>query len=267
MGITYETADRVVVITIDRPEALNALDVSSMSKLRECLLRFREDERAHVAVLTGAGDRAFCTGADLKRTLPPASGFATGYFSSFEDSMERGVYTRALSVDALALHKPVIAAVNGHALGGGMEIAMACDLRIASTAATFGLTEARWATVPALGGTSRLLRAVPRASAMKMLLTGDRIEAEEAHRIGLVSDLYEPSDLVDAAVALAERIASNGPLAVRAVKEITRRADNLPLSEAVELEQVMWGLLRDTSDRIEGRRAFTEKRPPHYTGD
>ena len=149
-------------------------------------------------MITGTGERAFCTGADLKRTLPTGGAFAETYFQPYDESVQAGHYVRAITLSALDINKPLIAAVNGHALGGGAEIALDCDIRIASTSATFGLPEARWASVPAVGGVSKLLRAIPRAVAMQMLLTGDRIDATEAHRVGLVSEVVAPDELVAA---------------------------------------------------------------------
>ncbi|MGY4785398.1 enoyl-CoA hydratase/isomerase family protein [Rhodococcus opacus] len=266
MAIETERRNKTFVIRINRPEALNALDVDSMLALNESLREFRDDPDLAVAIITGAGDRAFCTGADLKRTLPPAASFAEAYFHPYERSVEEGLYVRAITISDLAINKPLIAAVNGHALGGGTEIALDCDLRIASENATFGLPEARWASVPALGGVSKLLRAIPRAVAMKMILTGDRIDAAEAQRVGLVSDVVPADQLLDRALTIADRIAENGPLAIKSLKTLAMRTDDLPLTKSIELEQLLWGLLRDTADRVEGRTAFTERRTPEYQG-
>lgn len=266
MAIETERADRTLIVRINRPEALNALDVDAMRALNEVLREFRDEPKLAVGVITGAGERAFCTGADLKKTLPPQSSFASGYFAPYERSIDEGLYVRAITLSELNIGKPLIAAVNGHALGGGAEIALDCDLRIASENATFGLPEARWASVPAVGGVSKLLRAVPRAVAMKMILTGDRINAQEAHRVGLVSDLVPAGDLLPAALDLADRIASNGPLAIRSLKALADRTGDLPLTQSVAVEQLLWGVLRDTEDRVEGRTAFAERRPPEYHG-
>jgi E-phenylitaconyl-CoA hydratase len=266
MTIETERADRTLIVRINRPEALNALDVDSMRALNEALREFRDDPELLVGVVTGTGDRAFCTGADLKRTLPPQTSFAQSYFAPYEQSVDDGLYVRAITLSELNIGKPLIAAVNGHALGGGAEIALECDLRIAGENATFGLPEARWASVPAVGGVSKLLRAVPRAVAMKMILTGERIGAEEAHRIGLVSDLVPNGDLLPAALDLADRIAANGPLAVKSLKALAERTQDLPLTQSVAVEQLLWGVLRDTDDRVEGRTAFAERRPPAYRG-
>jgi E-phenylitaconyl-CoA hydratase len=262
--IRTEKHDDVLLLTIDRPAAYNALDPDSMISLRERLTEFRDDPALSVAVLTGAGDRAFCAGADLKQTPAPDVPYAAAAFAPYEHGVRNGAYVRAITLSELAIGKPLIAAINGHALGGGLEIALDCDLRIAAPAATFGLPEARWASIPAVGGASQLLRAVPRAVAMRMLLTGERIDAAEAHRIGLVSDIVPAAELVDAALALARRIAGNGPLAVRALTTLARRTEELPLSQAIAVEQLTWGLLRDTADRAEGRAAFADRRTPTY---
>ncbi|MET0473100.1 MAG: enoyl-CoA hydratase-related protein [Mycobacterium sp.] len=266
MTITSERHGRTLVVRMDRPEALNALDVDSMIDLNAALRGFRDDPELHVAVLTGTGERAFCTGADLKRTLPSDASFAQTYYQPHDESVASGLYVRAITLSALDINKPLIAAVNGHALGGGAEIALDCDIRIASTTATFGLPEARWGSVPAVGGVSKLLRAIPRATAMQMLLTGDRINATEAHRVGLVSEVVNPERLLERALEIAGRIAANGPLAVRSIKTLATRTEDLPLSRSIELEQLLWGVLRDTHDRIEGRTAFAEHRTPEYHG-
>jgi E-phenylitaconyl-CoA hydratase len=264
--IRTEKHDDVLLLTIDRPAAYNALDPDSMIALRARLTEFRDDPALAVAVLTGAGDKAFCAGADLKQTSAPDLPYAAAAFAPYEQGVRDGAYVRAITLSTLDIGKPVIAAINGHALGGGLELALDCDLRIAGPTATFGLPEARWASIPAVGGVSNLLRAVPRAVAMRMLLTGERIDAAEAHRIGLVSDVVPAAELVGTALALARRIAANGPLAVRALTALARRTEEMPLSQAIAVEQLTWGLLRDTADRAEGRAAFADRRTPTYQG-
>jgi E-phenylitaconyl-CoA hydratase len=266
MSIDIDRQGSTLILTINRPEALNALDIEAMISLHRALREFAADDSLTVAIITGAGDRAFCTGADLKNTPPPAGRFAESYFAGYEASITEGMYVRAITLSELGINKPLIAAVNGHALGAGTEIALDCHLRIASHSATFGLPEARWASVPALGGVSHLLRAVPPAVAMKMILTGDRIDAAEAHRIGLVSDVVDPGELLDHALRIAERINRNGPLAIRSLVTLATRTTELPLRESIALEQLLWGVLRDTRDRVEGRAAFTERRTPSYHG-
>lgn len=265
MSIDVERQGSTLLITMNRPESLNALDSDHLEALRESLCEFRDDGRLRVAVLTGTG-RAFSVGGDLKNVPPPKTSFAAGYFASREESVEAGVYIRSLRIGELGLTKPLVAAVNGFALGGGCEIALASHLRVASSEASFGLPEARRASFPGLGGSSLLLRAIPRAVAMKMILTGDRIDADQALRYGLVSDVYEPGSLVEEALRLAHRVASNGPLSVQALTILSGRTQELPLSQSIELEDLLWGLLRDTDDRKEGRAAFAERREPNYEG-
>jgi E-phenylitaconyl-CoA hydratase len=265
MSIDVERQGSVLLVTMNRPESLNALDPDHLEALREALRGFRDDGRLRVAVLTGTG-RAFSVGADLKNVAPPRTSFAAGYFAARRESVDAGVHNRALLINELGLTKPLIAAVNGFALGGGCEIALSADLRVAGGDASFGLPEARRASVPGLGGSSLLLRAIPRAVAMKMILTGDRIDADTALRYGLISDVYEPDSLVEEALKLAQRVAANGPLAVQALKVLSDRTEELTRSQSIELEKLLWGLLRDTDDRREGRAAFAERREPRYEG-
>ena len=255
MPVDFAVYEGVALITLNRPEAMNALDDESRDQLDACWGRVAEDDAVRAVVLTGAGDRAFCTGADLKKTMPPAESFAELTFG-IED----------IPYAAFGSDKPTICAVNGYALGGGLEIALACDIRIASTNARFGLPEVRVGSIPGAGGTQRLPRAIGRSDAMMMLLTGDHVDSAEALRIGLVSRVVEPAALVEAAMAIASRIAANAPLAVRAVKRLATHGAHLPLPDAIRAERVTWGLLRDTHDRIEGRLAFQQKRPPRYQG-
>ncbi len=258
--------EQVAEITLDRPEALNALRVADLQALESCLVEARDNPDVRVLLLTGSGTRAFCAGADLKATLPPATSFAEAFLRSTGPAVAQGLYTRLMDLSRLQIWKPVIAAVNGHCLGGGLEIALQCDLRVASSGASFGLPEVAVGSIPAVGGIQHLLRNLPGAVAMRMLLTGERIGAEEAQRIGLVSDLHAPDDLLPSARTLAQRIAANAPLAVQMVKRLAVDSANLPLREAVALSEIGWGVLRDTQDRIEGRRAFAEKRKPVYRG-
>jgi E-phenylitaconyl-CoA hydratase len=264
--VVTETIEKITIIQFNRPQALNALDPPAIQLFQEALLNFREHPQLWVAIITGTGDRGFCTGADLKKTLPPSDSFASAYFLPERQSIEKGMYIRGLDITKLNIDKPIIAAVNGHAVGGGLEIALSCDIRIASENATFGLGEVKVGSIPALGGIQRLIRGIPMSIAMRMLLTGERIDAKEAHRIGLISNVFPLAHLKTEALALAGRICQNGPLAVRAVKRLTQWGLNMPLDQAIGLEQLMWGVLRDTEDRIEGRVAFEQKREPQYKG-
>lgn len=265
-GVIVEATGPALVIRIDRPEAMNALDIESMKAIRAALEQLERSDDHQVGILTGTGTRAFCSGSDLKRTFPPDTSFASAYFGTFEASIDNGLYVRAIALDSLRLTKPLIAAVNGHCLAGGMELALAADLRIAAPSATFGLPEPKVGSMPALGGIALLSRTIPAAVANKMLLTGDRIDAAEAYRVGLVSDLVEHEELLPTAIKLAERICENGPLAVKAIKAAARQSHDMPLTQAMRQEELYWGVLRDTADRIEGRTAFAEKRRPKWTG-
>ncbi len=266
MAIRYQTEGFVAIITLDAPESLNALAIADLKDLRKTLRSCQDDDRIRVIVLTGAGDRAFCTGANLKATLPPSTGFATGVLKSRDAETELGGYTRLIDLSDLEVWKPIVAAINGHCLGGGLELALQCDLRIAADHASFALPEAKVASIPAVGGVQYLLRAVAAAHAMKMALTGERIDAEQALRIGLVSDLMPREALMSTALDIAGRIAANGPLAVQTIKKLAAQTAHLAPRDFVAQSNLHWGLLRDSEDRIEGRRAFAEKRTPAYRG-
>lgn len=257
MAIDIEVVDHIATVTLNRPEAMNAIDPEGRAALRETWRRIRVDNEIRVVILTGGGERAFCTGSDLKKTPPPPESFAQLQFGSAGgDHLLEGLDT----------DKPLIAAVNGLAIGGGMELALACDIRLAATSARFGLTEAKIGSIPGAGGTQRLPRLIGGSDAMLMLLTGDLIDAGEALRIGLVSRVAPLSELMPAARAIAARIAANAPLSVRAIKRLVRRGADMPLDAAMDMERFVFGLLRDTGDRLEGRRAFQEKRPPNFRG-
>ena len=266
MNVRFDAADGVAVLTIDRPEALNALDTEALRELRAHLVEVRDRTDLRAAVLTGAGTKAFCAGADLKATQTSPAPYPEAVFRPAERAAELGLYIRLMDLTDLQLWKPVVAAVNGHCLGAGLEIALQCDLRIASPQASFGLPEARVGSIPAVSGLHRLLKAVPSAHAMQMALTGDRIPAERARGIGLVTEVVPGADLLDRALSLARSIAANAPLAVQAIKKLSRQTQHLAEADAQQLTELYWGVLRDTQDRVEGRQAFAEKRAPVYAG-
>lgn len=257
MSITTKIQDGIALVTLNRPEAMNSIDPESNGQLLEAWEEVSRNDNIRVLVVTGAGERAFCTGADLKKTMPPA------------DSAARQLYgdgAKPMNFGSLQTHKPVIAAINGYALGGGLELALLADIRVCSDNAQFGLPEVRVGSIPGAGGTQRLIRAVGQSDAMRMLLTGERIDANEALRIGLVSKVVPLHALQETALGLAQAMAANAPLAMTAVKRLAMTGRELPLDAGLELERQAFGLLRDTEDRLEGRRAFGEKRAPVFRG-
>lgn len=264
MSIEYAKNGSVVTITMNRTESMNALDPAAMLDLRDALLRFDGDEELRVAILTGAGERAFCAGADLKKTLP-AKPYVAGMFDRNIDA-KHSLYIRNISLPRLGIGKPVIAAVNGVAVGGGMELALNADICICSPNARFGLTEPRVGSIPAVSGIQRLLQSLPRSTAMRLLLTGEIIDADSAHAYGIVSEIVANEPLLRRAQAIASDIAANAPLAVRAIKYLSQKALDLPVKEALEIEELVWGHLHASEDRIEGRKAFAEKRKPRFKG-
>ena len=257
MPVSIDVKDHIAQVVLNRPEAMNALDPESLSQLHAAWDRISQDDDIRVAILTGAGERAFCTGADLKKTPPPAETFAELHY---------GAAGQRPGLANLKTHKPVIAAINGYALGGGLELALQCDIRVASTQAVFGLPEVCIGSIPGAGGTQRLIRSVGASDALLMLLTGTRIAASEALRIGLVSRVVEPADLQMAAHEIAMQISANAPLAVAAVKRLALMGRELTLTAGLELEQQAFGILRNSEDRLEGRNAFAEKRKPVFRG-
>ena len=265
MAVHLDVAAQVALITLDRPEAHNALDLDTLQALHAHLERVRDDDEIRVAILTGTG-RAFSAGADLKTSPAVPTPYAEALFHGTDEAARRGLYIRLIDISTLNVWKPLIAAVNGHCLGGGLELALQCELRIAATDASFGLPEVTVGTLPAVSGVYRLQKAIPAAIALRMALTGERIDAAEALRVGLVSDLFAPEELLPAARKLAERIAANAPLAVQAVKRLAVQAAHLNPADAQQLCEMYWAALRDTADRAEGRRAFAEKRTPDYKG-
>lgn len=255
MGVDFIKEDQVAIITLNRPEAMNSLDPEAVIRLAEIWKEVRNDPEIRVSVLTGAGEKAFSTGTDMKKTPPPEECMAAIYLRDGQPIIPH-----------MKMWKPIIAAINGFAIGGGLEMALACDLRIASSNAKFGLTEVKVASLAGLNGTQCLPRAIPQAIAMKMLLTGEMIDAQEALRVGLVSDVVDPDELMVLARKYAKRIASNAPLSVKAAKQAVVMGMDMPLEHGIAFSHLLWGILRDTEDRKEGFQAFSEKRAPEYKG-
>jgi len=249
--------DHVATVTLNRPEAMNSVDPEMRALLHSCWDRLRDDDEIRVVIVTGAGTRAFCTGSDLKKTLPSQNSAAQQQF---------GNPAGASLIANLRTDKPMIAAINGFAMGGGMELALACDIRICSENAEFALPEVKVGSMPGAGGTVRLPRFIGRSDAMLMLLTGNRSNAAEALRIGLVSKVLPQAQLLAEAEAIAQTIAANAPLSVRAVKRMVLKGEDMPLEQAIETEHIAFGLLYSSEDRIEGRLAFAEKRKPQFKG-
>ena len=259
MAIIAKVEGPLLEVTIDRPEAMNALDAAANADLGRIWRRFNADAALQVAILTGAGDRAFSAGADLKTLIPAYREGALGQQEvdwHFGGGLARG----------LEIEKPVIAAVNGHCLAGGLELALACDIRLCSPNASFGLAEVKWAIIPGAGGTQRLPRAVPLGMAMEMILTGDPIDAAEALRVGLVNRVLPREELMPAARELALRIAARGPLAVRAAKRAVFEGLALGLAGGMAHEDELFRRVAASEDAQEGPRAFAEKRRPVYKG-
>jgi E-phenylitaconyl-CoA hydratase len=255
MPVDFEKRGHVAYITINRPEAMNALDPSSIQSLDRIWQEVKDDPAVRVSVLTGAGPKSFCTGTDMKSTPAPTECMAAIYLRDGQPILPR-----------MKMWKPIIAAINGYAVGGGLEIALACDMRIATTNAKFGLTEVKVASLAGLNGTQMLPRVLPHAIAMKMLLTGDMISADEALRYGLVSDVVEPASLMETASMYAEKIANAAPLSVQAAKQAAILGQDMPLEHGILFAHMLWGTLRDTEDRKEGFKAFAEKRQPQWRG-
>ena len=258
MGLIYEKKGRIAYLTLNRPEAMNAIDPETQVELENAWKDFTSDPDVWVAILTGAGDRAFCTGSDLKKTMPPKESFAQITLGPTK--------SRAL-LPPLDNWKPIICAVNGYAVGGGLELALACDIIIGSENSQYGLSEVRVGSMPGIGGTQRLPRRIPLGAALKMLLTGQRIDAQEAYRLGLIQEVVPLDKLMETAEKYAQMICENAPLSVRAVKMAVYQGLEMPLEKALDFENLCWGMLRDTKDRIEGRKAFAEKRKPEFKGE
>jgi enoyl-CoA hydratase/carnithine racemase len=247
----------IAVITINRPEKRNALDAEHYQALSEAWTRVRDDDAIRVAVVTGAGDKVFSAGADLKswigRKVPMSEIWQT----------QKGMLLNR----GLEIWKPVIAAINGHCLAGGMTLMLATDLRVAAEHATFALSEVKRGIIAANGGTQRLPQQLPHAIAMEMLLIGDAIDAQTAARWGLVNRVVPADKVMETALDLARRIAANAPLAVQAAKELALRGSDQGLAAGLRFEQFVQHILQRTEDAAEGRQAFADKRAPRFTGN
>lgn len=256
MSIDFEKRGQIGYITINRPEARNCLNDAALEELVSVWCEFRDDDGLLVAIITGMGEQAFCTGADLKELIPR---IATG---------ELPITSRRLQafLKGIEIYKPIIAAINGACLAGGTELIQGTDIRIAVNEATFGLPEPRWGLFPAAGSTVRLPRQIPYCRAMEVLLTGDSFTAQEAYAMGLINRIVPRQDLMAFATMTAEKICRNSPRAVQAIKASVMKCLDIPQEQAYILETYYGREIFGSEDAKEGPRAFLEKRPPHYQG-
>jgi|TARA_B110000503_G_scaffold56263_2_gene90177 E-phenylitaconyl-CoA hydratase len=257
MAIDFHVSDEgIALITINRPERLNAMDADHYQALSKAWQTVRDDPEIRVAIVTGAGARSFTTGADIKSFLTAPSDLSEMWLTQRDQLLNRG----------LEVWKPVVAAVNGYCLGGGMTLLMATDIRVAADHATFSLAEVKRGVIAGNGGTQRVLDQLPYAVAMEMLLTGEGIDATAAERWGLVNKVVPMADLLETAYSYARRIAANAPLAVQAAKELAVRSRDMDLTTGLRLEAVINRMLLQTDDAKEGPAAFSDKRTPAFKG-
>lgn len=253
-NVLVERDHHVAVVTVNRPQKLNALDAATILELSQRFRELGQDAAVGAIVLTGAGEKAFIAGADIGELS--RQGVLDGV-----DNARRG---QALTLLIEESPKPVLAAINGFALGGGLEMALACDLRFASPNAKLGLPETSLGIIPGYGGTQRLARLCGSGLALQLILTGDPIPAEEAHRIGLVNGVFPQPELLASVKAVAQRICSRGPQALALAKQAVRRGCELPLRDGLALEADLFGIISATDEMKEGMAAFLEKRKPSW---
>lgn len=253
-NLLVEIKNTVALVTINRPDRLNALNRETLEELEKVFDGFKTDDNVDCVIITGAGEKAFVAGADIKE-LNKQNGISGEAFAQFGQAVFNKIEN---------LGKPVIAAVNGFALGGGCELAMSCHIRVANDKAKFGQPEVNLGVIPGYGGTQRLSRLINSGRAMEYILTGDMIDAAEAHRIGLVNHVYSVDELLPKAYEMAEKIASKGQLSVRLGVKAVKGAEKMNLREGLEYEASLFGLTCGTEDFKEGTTAFLEKRKPEF---
>lgn len=256
MPVRYEIEGHITTITLDRPEALNTIDLDLWKAFSDATSRLEDDAEAWVGIITGAGDRAFCAGADLRSTIPRL----------LDDPDQNPFPDPPTIMRGQVVTKPLVAAVNGLALGGGLEVVLACDLRVATENALFGAPEVTLGLIPGWGGTQRLPRQLPWAVAARILLTGQPLTAPEALQVGLVNAVVPAADVMNEAHQWAETLCKCGPLALRAAKRAMLEGSELPLGDALALEQRLFNSLSYTEDVREGLAAFVSKRPAQFRG-
>ena len=253
-NLLYKVSNNIATITINRPDKLNALNHDTLTELNSVFEKIRNDESVHAVIITGAGEKAFVAGADIKE-LSELNSVSGTEFSEFGQS----IFNKIEDLD-----KPVIAAVNGFALGGGCELALACHIRLASDNARFGQPEVGLGVIPGYGGTQRLARQINKGRALEYILTGDMIPADEAYRIGLVNRVYASDELIQKAEEMAQKIISKGRFAIAASIKAVNAVNQLSLSEGLKLEAELFGSCCDTDEFKEGTAAFLEKRKPIF---
>ncbi len=255
-NLLYEKKDQIGYITFNRPKVLNALNRKTMEELGDLLAGARDDPEVRALILTGAGEKAFVAGADINELAQRTP----------VDGKELSLFGQGVLHMLETMGKPSIAAINGYALGGGCEVALACTIRLASKTAKLGQPEVKLGIIPGYGGSQRLARLCGKGAAHELILTGEMVSADEALRIGLVNHLVEPAELIPAAEALAKKIIANAPLAVRFAMEAVEHGTEMPQEEGLFLEATLFGLCCATQDMREGTRAFLEKRAAQFKG-
>jgi enoyl-CoA hydratase len=255
MAVDYKLEGRIATITLNRPEAYNSVDIRTLKELHEALIAFRDNEDAWVGIITGTGDKAFCSGADITEMLPFLKANANKPWEIPQTPL-----------GDMELYKPLIGAINGIAFGGGLEITLICDIRIAAEHARFACSEVNLGIMPGWGATQRLPRIIPRAKAAELIFSGKPINAQEAYRIGLVNEVVPKTELMARAQKWAEELCQVSPLGIRAAKEAMIRGYSLPLDDGIKLESALFSYLLGTDDFIEGRDAFLNKRKPQFKG-
>jgi len=254
--VTYEKKGAIAYVTLNRPKVLNALNKTALADLRAAFEDARDDSSLHGVILTGAGDKSFIAGADINEV-------ATDTPVQAEEKTRRGQHLMDLIEN---LGKPVVAAINGFALGGGCEAALACTIRLAAETAKFGLPEVKLGIIPGYGGTQRLPRLVGKGVALQLILSGAMIDAQEAYRIGLVNEVVPKAELIARAEAILNQIGANAPLSVRYALEAVNKGMETSLAEGLVLESTFVAICTSTEDKKEGTSAFLQKRPPQFQG-